>query len=97
MPVLLRSLTFIPFGPDPTIVESTMSTTIGLEEARAQLKDLISHLGPNDEVVITENSQPITQLVPLQMAQPMFCSSQGMLTIVDDDDEHLEEFKDYLP
>ena len=74
-----------------------MSTSIGLEEARAQLKELITHLGPNDEVVITENSQPIARLVPLQKAQPKFGNCQGMLTIVEDDDEHLDDYKEYMP
>ena len=74
-----------------------MSTTIGIDEARTNLKDLISHLGPNDEVVITENSRPVARLIAPRKAQPQFGSCKGMLTIVQEDDEHLADFEDYMP
>lgn len=72
-----------------------MSTT-GIDEVRTKLKDLISQLGPDDEVVITENSQPIARLLAPKPC-PQCGGCKGMLTIVQDDDEHLEDFKDYMP
>ncbi|MCI0464918.1 MAG: type II toxin-antitoxin system prevent-host-death family antitoxin [Gemmataceae bacterium] len=76
-----------------------MSTTIPLEEAQARLPELISHLAPGDEVVITQNNRPVAKLVSSRPArkprQPGNC--QGMLTVVSEDDEHLEHFQEYMP
>jgi len=46
---------------------------------------------------ITRNQQPVAKLVRQQrfIRQPGNC--KGMLTIIADDDEHLEDFKDYMP
>ena len=74
-----------------------MSTIVELEEAKVSLKDLIAHMGPNDEVIITENSEPVARLVPPPKTRPQFGGCEGMLTIVSDDDEHLEDFKDDMP
>ena len=38
-----------------------MSATITVEEAQAKLKELIHQLAPGEEVVITENQQPIAK------------------------------------
>jgi antitoxin (DNA-binding transcriptional repressor) of toxin-antitoxin stability system len=76
-----------------------MSTTVTLEEAQVRLAELIEHLAPGDEIVITRAHQPVAKLVssrpPRQPRQPG--SGKGMLTIVSDDDEHLEDFKEYMP
>ena len=40
-----------------------MSTSITVEEAQANLKELIHQLAPGDEVIITENQQPVAKLV----------------------------------
>jgi len=73
-----------------------MSTTVEFDQAWTKLKDLIAQLGPNDEVVIIENNRPIARLLAPSRGQPQFGSCKGMLTIVQDDDEHLEDFKDYM-
>jgi antitoxin (DNA-binding transcriptional repressor) of toxin-antitoxin stability system len=76
-----------------------MSTTIPLEEAQARLAELIEHLSPGDEIVITREEQPVAKLVGSRPAprprQPGNC--KGMLTIVSDDDEHLKDFEEYMP
>ncbi len=74
--------------------------TVTIQEAQAQLTDLIHALTPGDEVVITENDQPVAKLVsekPVarQRPQPGLC--KGMITIVADDDEHLKDFAEYMP
>jgi len=43
-----------------------MSSTVTIEEAQANLADLIARLGPGDEVVITQNAKPVAKIV----AQP---------------------------
>jgi antitoxin (DNA-binding transcriptional repressor) of toxin-antitoxin stability system len=76
-----------------------MSNTVTLEEAQAHLAELIEHLGPGDEIVITREQQPVAKLVGSGPARkPRHPGSvKGMLTIVSDDDEHLEDFKEYMP
>ncbi len=76
-----------------------MPTTVTLEEAKARLEELVDQLAPGEEIVITQNEQPVAKLVssrrPRQPRQPGSC--KGMLTIISDDDEHLEHFKEYMP
>ena len=76
-----------------------MVTHVTLGEAKARLGELIEHLAPGDEVVITEGDRPLARLLPAaaNKPQPQFGSCKGMLTIVSDDDEHLEDFKEYMP
>jgi antitoxin (DNA-binding transcriptional repressor) of toxin-antitoxin stability system len=40
-----------------------MLTSITIEEAQASLKDLIHKLNPGQELIITENEQPIAKLI----------------------------------
>ena len=72
---------------------------VTIEEAQAKLAELIDKITLGEEVIITRNQQPVAQLVPLPPAkpQPVFGSCKGMLTIVAEDDEHLEDFKEYMP
>lgn len=76
-----------------------MSSTLPLEEAQARLPELIEHLALGDEIVITQKGQPVAKLVGSRPTpkprQPGSC--KGMLTIVSEDDEHLEHFKEYMP
>jgi antitoxin (DNA-binding transcriptional repressor) of toxin-antitoxin stability system len=74
-----------------------MSTTIGIDQAQANLKDLIAGLGPQDEIVITENNHPIARLLPLGKRVPRFGSCQGMLTVLEEDEAHLQDFQDHMP
>jgi prevent-host-death family protein len=73
--------------------------TVTLQEAQAKLPDLIHNLAPGDEVVITENNQPVAKLVasPSERARPLPGRGKGMLTVLAEDDEHLEHFKEYMP
>jgi antitoxin (DNA-binding transcriptional repressor) of toxin-antitoxin stability system len=72
---------------------------VTIQEAQAKLPELIHRLMPGDELVITENNQAVAKLVPSPLAkpQPFPGRCKGMLTIVSDDDEHLEDFKEYMP
>ncbi len=74
-------------------------TSVTIQEAQAKLSDLIHNLVPGDEVVITENNQPVAKLVasPAEKPRPMPGRCKGMLTIVAEDDEHLEDFQEYMP
>lgn len=76
-----------------------MSATVTVEEAQARLKDLIHQLAPGEEIVITENAQPVARLVvsPAETPRPIPGRGKGTLVIHAEDDEHLEDFKEYMP
>lgn len=76
--------------------------TVTIQEAQAQLLDLIHKLTPGDEVVITENNQPVAKLVselpkPKSGLRPPPGLGKGCITIVSDDEEHLKDFAEYMP
>ena len=76
-------------------------TTISIQDAQAQLTDLIHHLAPGDEVVITENNQPVARLVPTVAPQVRKPRQAGTLrgTIVHmapDFDAPLDDLKEYM-
>jgi antitoxin (DNA-binding transcriptional repressor) of toxin-antitoxin stability system len=78
--------------------QSTMSTTIPIDEAQANLKELIHHLQPGEELLIMENHQPVAKLVSeakvRKQRQPGLC--KGMITLMVEDDEHLQGFEEYM-
>src|SRR5205809_808932 len=70
-----------------------------LEEAQAKLPELIEKLAPGEELVITRNNQPLAKLVlekpPVRKPrQPG--SAKGKLIIQAEDEQHLEDFKEYM-
>ena len=76
-----------------------MSIIITVEEAQAKLKDFIHQLAPGDEIIITENQQSIAKLTsePAKKRLPRKAGNCiGMMEIIADDDEHLEDFKEYM-
>jgi prevent-host-death family protein len=75
-------------------------STVTIEEAQAKLPELIEKLAPGEEVVITHNQQPVAKLVGQKQSvrkprRPG--SAKGKLVILSEDDEHLEDFKEYMP
>ncbi len=72
--------------------------TVSVEEAQAGLPSLIERLSQGEEIVITLNEQPVAQLIPPPTGhhQPVFGSCRGRLIIVSEDDEHLQDFAEYL-
>jgi antitoxin (DNA-binding transcriptional repressor) of toxin-antitoxin stability system len=70
-----------------------------IEEAQASLKELIHKLAPGDEVVITENRQPVATLVSKQAKSPRPAPGLGkgsILYMAPDFDAPLEEMKEYM-
>ncbi len=75
-------------------------STVTIEEAQAKLVEIIDNLVPGEELIITRDNQPVAKLVGQQRSlrkprQPG--SAKGKLVILADDDEHLEDFKEYMP
>jgi antitoxin (DNA-binding transcriptional repressor) of toxin-antitoxin stability system len=77
-----------------------MPETVTLQEAQAHLPDLIAQLSPGAELVITQDDRPVAKLVgppsvPRQPRKPG--SAKGKLIIHSDDEEHLNDFREYMP
>jgi antitoxin (DNA-binding transcriptional repressor) of toxin-antitoxin stability system len=79
-----------------------MSYTIPIEQESAELRGLVRGLKPGDEIVLTDNEKPVARII-LDVAtgasprKRVAGASKGLLTIVQEDDEHLEDFKEYMP
>lgn len=72
---------------------------IEVDQAPAKLPELIEEAMKGSEVVITRNHQPLVRLVearptPRRQRRPGSC--RGLITIADDFDEPLEDFRDYM-
>lgn len=76
-----------------------MLENISVEEAQSHLPEIIDGLKPGAEIIITRNNQPVATLhLPATATpQPRFGNCRGALTILAEDDEHLQDFKDYMP
>lgn len=73
---------------------------IPIEEAQARLTELIAGLVPGESISITKDDQTIATLVaeaPRCLEPRVPGSAIGILTIIEDDDAHLEDFRDYMP
>ena len=76
-------------------------STVTLEEAQAGLADLIQHLQPGEEVLITRGNKPVARLVGETMAnrnRPRRLGTlQGTVAFVAPDfDEPLADFGEYM-
>lgn len=77
-----------------------MPATISLEEAQAKLVELVAKLDPGEELLITQNQQPVAKLVGERLAKlkprvPGTC--KGMIKLLVEDEEHLKDFAGYMP
>ena len=75
-------------------------TTVPLQDAAAQLAEIIRQLSPGDEVVITDNNRPVARILPAE-SRPTTPRRPGslrgtVLYMADDFDAPLEEFKEYM-
>lgn len=71
-----------------------------VEEVQAHLVTLIAKLRPGEELLITQHDRPVARLV----AEPakktgtrQLGSAIGILKVVQDDDSHLDDFREYMP
>ena len=74
-------------------------STVTIEEAQAKLLDLIHQLQPDQEVVITENDQPVARLIATKPSRPVrkLGTLKGtVLYMAPDFDALLEDFKEYM-
>jgi antitoxin (DNA-binding transcriptional repressor) of toxin-antitoxin stability system len=80
------------------IQELPVSQTMTIDQAAANLREIVGTLGPGDEIVLTRDNKPVAKIVaqPARPALRQPGSCRGMLTIVSEDDDHLEDFKEYM-
>ena len=75
--------------------------TLTLTQAQADLGDLVRRLPPGEVVEIVENGRTVAKLTiepppfPPGWRQPGLL--KGAITILEDDDEHLKDFAEYMP
>lgn len=75
-------------------------TRITLAEAQLRLPELIANLQPGEAVEILKGDRTVARLIgelqpPRKPRQPG--SAIGTLTIISEDETHLEDFQDYMP
>ena len=77
-----------------------MPATVTLDEAQARLRELIESLAPGQEVVITENQQPVARLVAATGSQRKPRQPGTLrgtvLYMAPDFDAPLEDFAEYM-
>jgi prevent-host-death family protein len=71
---------------------------IELEKAKAQIASLLQTALDGEEIVITQNEQPVLKLVPISAVKShrQSGSAKGLITVSDDFDEPLEDFAEYM-
>jgi len=77
-----------------------MSETLTIEQAAQRLPELLKSLGPKDEIILKKDDQEVAHIVigePEPKKRRVPGALKGILTIISDDDEHLADFKDYMP
>jgi prevent-host-death family protein len=83
--------------------------TMTLQEAQANLAELVHRLGPGEDLTITENDRPIARLIPVPRGSerparprppvtglPKAGSCEGLFVVPDDFKEPLEEMREYM-
>ncbi len=84
-------------------------STITLQEAQANLAELVHQLVPGEGLTITENDRPVARLIPMPTVQqrpprprppvtgvPKAGGCEGLIVVPDDFKEPLEEMREYM-
>jgi antitoxin (DNA-binding transcriptional repressor) of toxin-antitoxin stability system len=73
--------------------------SITIDEAQARLPELIDGLMSGEELVITRGEQVVANLVGRAVPNRprQFGLGKGKLTVINDDDDHLADFGEYMP
>lgn len=73
-------------------------TQIDLQQAQERFLELIEIAASGEEVIISKDEQPFVKLTPFTESKRkrQFGSAKGMITLADDFDEPLDDFKEYM-
>lgn len=74
-------------------------TVVTIQEAQAQLPELIDRLASGEEITIIRDTVPVGKLVgiPTEKPRPVAGRGRGKVVVVAEDDEHLTDFAEYMP
>ena len=72
--------------------------SLTITEVVQQLPDLINAIQHGEEIIITKDNCSVAKIVPAtsNKPRPRFGSAKGLITMSDDFDEPLEDFKEYM-
>jgi prevent-host-death family protein len=73
-------------------------SSVSLQEAQANLPELIHRLVAGEELVITENDEPVARVLPMASSAPrQLGTMQGsVLYMAPDFDAPLDDFREYM-
>lgn len=73
--------------------------SIALKDAQNQLEVLTAKVVTGEEVIITDDKGGAFQLIQInhKKPRPRFGSAKGLISIAENFDEPLDDFKDYMP
>jgi prevent-host-death family protein len=71
---------------------------IDLKQAQAHLADLVEQAKHGEEVILTEGGEPVAKIIPISQTKPQrqFGSAKGLITMAEDFDEPLDDFREYM-
>ena len=74
-------------------------STVSIEEVQNDLSSILDRLEVGEELLIVRNAVPLGKLTRLEGGKPkrVLGRGEGRGTIIAEDEEHLEHFKDYMP
>jgi len=76
-------------------------STVSIQEAQANLPELIHRLSPGDEMVITENNEPVARILPatsvatVQPKRTLGTLKDTVLHMSPDFDAPMHDFEEY--
>lgn len=70
-----------------------------LNEAQSQLSDLLKAASKGEQVIIQNNEGQDFQLIslPTTVKHPQYGSAKGIVKMLDNFDDPIEEFEEYIP
>lgn len=73
-------------------------TQVELQQAKERFFELVELAAGGEEIIISKDRQPLVKLsrVHAQKQQRQFGSAKGLITMAEDFDEILEDFKEYM-
>jgi prevent-host-death family protein len=77
--------------------ETAMTVEVQLDEAKRRLRDLIEAAIRGEDVLIVTEGHKAVRLAPVESPRrrPIFGSAKGQVTMTDDFDAPLDDFKEY--
>jgi prevent-host-death family protein len=81
--------------------QASAMTSVTIDEAQVRLSELIHRLSPGEEVIITENEQPVARLVgPSEQSErkprELGTLKGTVLYMAPDFDAPLDDFREYM-